>query len=369
MPRLAIVMSIASPWARLIARHLARRQIDVRVIDLQPWGAGTGYLDARDPALAEELVRLRHEVSTVQVIGTPRPLAARLPYAALQLRNTVKRIGADVVFTLSGGSEAAATYLSGLRPYVVYVAGSDILLAGAPQRRVSRHTLAGAAAVVANGKHLAHQTTIVSPEASVTPWYHGIETSFFTIENTRVAPRFLCARPFLPVYDNDTILRAFAQLEALPADFEASFLSFGPLLEDSKALTDSLFDPRVRSQVRFDGWVSDSMMRSALQSATFYVSASLSDGTSTSLLEAMACGTYPIVSDIPANREWIEHGRNGLLFRVGDHHSLASSLKKALATDPGLLRKAQEANRQMIEDRANIEVNIETLIKLFRSLW
>ena len=44
-----------------------------------------------------------------------------------------------------------------------------------------------------------------------------------------------------------------------------------------------------------------------------YISIPTSDSTSVTLLEAMAAGSLPIVSDLPANREWIEDGKNGFL--------------------------------------------------------
>jgi glycosyltransferase involved in cell wall biosynthesis len=68
-----------------------------------------------------------------------------------------------------------------------------------------------------------------------------------------------------------------------------------------------------------------------LRAADVYVSASSSDGTSSSLLEAMASGLYPVVSDITANRPWVEHGKNGLLFAVGDAASLAEALRLCAA--------------------------------------
>ena len=55
-----------------------------------------------------------------------------------------------------------------------------------------------------------------------------------------------------------------------------------------------------------------------LGQADIYVSTSLHDGTSVSLLEAMGSGAFPIVTDIPSNREWIHHGQNGFLVPVNE---------------------------------------------------
>lgn len=48
--------------------------------------------------------------------------------------------------------------------------------------------------------------------------------------------------------------------------------------------------------------------------AKIYVSATQSDGTSLSLLEAMYLGCVPIVSNIVSNRSWVLDGINGYLF-------------------------------------------------------
>ena len=42
-------------------------------------------------------------------------------------------------------------------------------------------------------------------------------------------------------------------------------------------------------------------------------------------------GLYPIVTDIPANRAWIDPGVNGDLFPVGDDQALAGALTSAIS--------------------------------------
>jgi len=86
----------------------------------------------------------------------------------------------------------------------------------------------------------------------------------------------------------------------------------------------------VDTVVDFIGKISHSDMPSFLGGADVYVSTSRSDGSSVSLNEAMACGAFPIATDIAANREWIEHTKNGLLFSCFNPNSLAEKIINCL---------------------------------------
>ena len=50
------------------------------------------------------------------------------------------------------------------------------------------------------------------------------------------------------------------------------------------------------------------------------------DGTPNTLVEALACGCFPIAGDIESLREWITPGENGLLVDPGDPEALAEAI-------------------------------------------
>jgi len=85
--------------------------------------------------------------------------------------------------------------------------------------------------------------------------------------------------------------------------------------------------------------------------AEVVVSPSEHDGTPNVLLEAMACGTFPVVGDIESIREWIVDGRNGLLCDPSDPSSLARAVARGL-TDDKLRREAVSYNLRLVEERA-----------------
>jgi glycosyltransferase involved in cell wall biosynthesis len=65
-------------------------------------------------------------------------------------------------------------------------------------------------------------------------------------------------------------------------------------------------------------------------------------------LETHACGRLLIASDIPAAREVLHDGENGLLFRMGDTADLSRKILLA-ANDPALRERIGAAARKRVE--------------------
>jgi glycosyltransferase involved in cell wall biosynthesis len=100
------------------------------------------------------------------------------------------------------------------------------------------------------------------------------------------------------------------------------------------------------------------------QMADLYISPSHVDGSSVSLMEALACGIPALVSDIPANQEWVTEGVNGWLFPDGNADALAAKILSAAAhreTLPGMGRAA----REVAERRADWKSNFSQLLHAY----
>jgi glycosyltransferase involved in cell wall biosynthesis len=92
-------------------------------------------------------------------------------------------------------------------------------------------------------------------------------------------------------------------------------------------------------------------MAALFQRAQVVVSPSTHDGTPNTLLEALACGCYPVVGDIEALREWITPGVNGALVDPGDERALAEAVCMGLA-GVELRQKAAAHNLALVSERA-----------------
>jgi glycosyltransferase involved in cell wall biosynthesis len=86
--------------------------------------------------------------------------------------------------------------------------------------------------------------------------------------------------------------------------------------------------------------------------ARIYVGLSMSDGISTSLLEAMSMGAFPIQTSTSCADEWISNGSSGILVRSIEPEEVAKAISTALQDD-ALVDSASEANTQEIESKAN----------------
>jgi hypothetical protein len=93
----------------------------------------------------------------------------------------------------------------------------------------------------------------------------------------------------------------------------------------------------------------DEMLRMHAK-ARVYLGVSVSDAISTSALEAMAMGAFPIQTDTSCIEEWFEHGKGGYLIPPDDVELIAERLRSAL-TDDQLVEQAAEINWQVIQSR------------------
>jgi glycosyltransferase involved in cell wall biosynthesis len=203
------------------------------------------------------------------------------------------------------------------------------------------------------------------------PW--GIDLSHFnlplmqftdgpTFEHSN-GPTFnlLSTRGWEPIYGIDVIAHAFVIAARKCPELRLTLLGGGSQYAPIRQilLVGGVFD-----KVRFPGMVSYSDLPAYYQGADIYISASHSDGTSISLLEAFATGKPVIVPDIPGNCEWVTPGENGWLFPDGDAEALAATILTAIDQHENLPEMGRKA-RLLAEDRGDWQKNFPQLEKAY----
>src|SRR5262245_8981536 len=144
------------------------------------------------------------------------------------------------------------------------------------------------------------------------------------------------------------------------------FLLLGDGVE-APAVERALAEPLARGEVVCPGLLPEPAVRAYVEAADVYWSTVPSDGTSISLLEAMALERPPVIVDAFGNREWVEPGRTGWLVRGGDAPAAAAALLDAFADDDRR-RRMGAAAREVVLARARWEDNVERLIDLYAAV-
>jgi glycosyltransferase involved in cell wall biosynthesis len=172
----------------------------------------------------------------------------------------------------------------------------------------------------------------------------------------------ISARAHEPLYRVEVVIEGFAAAARTRPELRLLVLGEG---SETQRLREVARERCADGAVLFVGRVPNSELPEYLGAADVYVAASRVDGSSVTLLEAMAVGLPVLVSDIPGSREWVEPPQNGLLFPVDDPASLASGLVR-LGADPYARGAMGASGRRLIEQRADWQKNIHTLDEAYR---
>jgi glycosyltransferase involved in cell wall biosynthesis len=292
--------------------------------------------------------------------------------AILRARKVVRLLCPDIVHAHYATSAGLAAYVCGIHPWVVTAHGTDVTLGvkSLIWRNLLRELFRKADCVNPVSDGLRQMVASLGiPAGKIETFTFGIDTQLFRfverpLSNLPDPLRLVCTRWFEPVYDHATILRSMAILKARGIPFHLTLIGEGSIRPQIERLVGEV---GIQDQVTFAGAVPNASLPEQLARHDIYLSASTRDGTSLSLLESMAVGLYPIVSDIPANSEWITPGQNGLLHKLEDPPSLADHIVSYVkSANRG--REALLHNRQLVLSRGDRAGNMERMEQIYRKL-
>ncbi|MFO0972648.1 MAG: glycosyltransferase family 4 protein [Phycisphaerae bacterium] len=344
--RIAIIAHADAPWTAPYAQHFRAAGRDVRLISFHPDripGVESVFVGA------EPFHPNRHK----------RLFLTRVP----RVRRLLHEFRPDAVlacYIISNGLTAALAWGG---PLVVSARGAGVLRQtrrGAPgpptplRARVLRFICQHATRVHTVSDEIRDALLRMGvPAWQIACFPLGVDPKEFALAAPPLrpadVPRLICTRRHERVYDIPTLIQAISHLRERGVRVHCTFVGGGDRMEEHRALAGRL---KVLDRVEFLGRRPYPELPELLASAHLYVSASHSDGTSSSLLEALSVGLYPVVSDIPANRAWVRPGETGLLFPVGDSRQLANAIEEAIS-DPDHLARAARDNHAQVEHRGD----------------
>lgn len=292
-----------------------------------------------------------------------------VPKYVLSLRRVIREIKPDLIHAGPIQNCAFLVALSGFRRLLTMSWGYDLVMEADKSwwmRQVTSYTLRRSAyftsdANVTRKKAISYG---MNPDRTVVfPW--GIDLKHFNLKtfkrsNVRTFTLF-CSRTWESIYGVDVLAKAFVKVASVNPDVNLILLGGG---SQGAKIRQILMNGGVMERVHFGGQVGQRDLPRWYHMADIYISPSHVDGSSVSLMEALASGLPCIVSDIPGNKEWIEEGVNGWLFRDGDVDDLAEKILHAKKKRREFKRIGELA-RKTAEEKADWRKNFGKLLEAY----
>lgn len=363
--RVCYIAGGASIHVQRWVNYFARKGHEVHLIS---WRSMDGY-DSR--IQVHRLTRL-----PPQTWGISRYPSAIL--GLLQIRRLLRRIRPDILeahyITVNGCLGA----LSGFHPLVLCAYGSDVLIAPRRSRlcrSATKSALRRADLVICDSETLKRGLLELGTRPNkVHKIFNGVDTRQFGPQwidkqlqgklGILNSPSLICFRHLSPGYNVEMLIKTIPLvLEQVP---DAKFIigGDGPHRKYLEELARSL---GVLESCRFVGYIPHNELPGYVASSDIYVSTSVSDSTSLSLQEAMACELAPVVTDLPANREWVTDGENGFVVAINDIHMLAERIIQ-LVQDKRTRERFGKRGRELIREKAEYEKEMERMESIYQTL-
>jgi glycosyltransferase involved in cell wall biosynthesis len=290
------------------------------------------------------------------------------------MKRVLRRVQPDLIHAGPIQSAGLLAALSGFHPLVVMSWGSDLLLDAHKNgiyKWVTSYVLERCDVFLADCDAVKQQALAFGvPEGRTITFPWGVDLGHFSPgdggglrERAGWGDAFvlLHTRSWEPLYGVDVMAKAFVHAAQQRPELRLFMLGNGSMAAELRRI---FMQGGVLERVRFVGQISQNDLPRYYRAADLYISASRSDGSSVSLMEALACGLPALVSDIPGNREWVTPGKEGWWFPDGDADALAQGILDAVDRKKDL-KAMGAAARKLAEKRANWRQNVKQLQRAY----
>lgn len=352
-----------------------------------------------DVRFLRKLVESRHEIHFLTLEanrsiadGLPaRVHATRIPVGewarntpdswfrlAAEFEQIIEGIKPDLVHAGPIQSCGMIAALARFHPLMVMSWGSDMLLEADrdPQARwMTRFALQSADWFVCDCdavEQKMHKFALIGHDRVVKfPW--GIDLKQFQAGRSKLALReklgwsadaviVLSTRSWEPIYAIDVLLKAFHIALRQESRLRLVLLGGGSQEGHVKHLVKEY---SLTSFIHMPGKVAHEWLPEYFRFADVYVACTFCDGSSISLLEALATGLPVVVTNAFGNREWVTPGTNGRLCESGNAQAFAEGVLWAASLTPQQRDIIRTQNRQLAEARADWDVNGQILLDAY----
>jgi glycosyltransferase involved in cell wall biosynthesis len=292
------------------------------------------------------------------------------------VKRLLKEYSPDIInphFAVGYGFLAALSGVRKNRPILLHCLGSDILVSphkSVIHKRRAIYALSRADVIMVDSEYLDREVKKLCPKAECKIVAWGADSEAFELferknhnaSGLREPLRIIVPRAHYKIYNNRFIIESLSDL----ANNNRVTITFPDWGDELNAFSDSVDRLCPGEAVQYYGFKTRAEFNPFLSDFDIYLSASYSDSSPVSLIEAMAAGLYPVVGDIPGVREWITN-ENGSLFDLKDKDSLNRAILNLLENPPEM-RMILDSNHAKAKAEGMFKNNVKATIAIMEEM-
>ncbi len=195
--------------------------------------------------------------------------------------------------------------------------------------------------------------TLKLPQHKIITIHRGRDKSKFKFQlrerNATQKIRFISIGRLVPVKDHETQIKAFKSFLELYPESTLHIAGEGP---ERNRLSQLISETGLSGKVLLLGNQND--LPALMEEYDCFISSSLSEGFSGAVVEAFFSGLPVIASDIPSNREIVNHLESGYLFESGSIESLTDAMKWVMK-NPQVVKQFSQNAFVVARERFDLE--------------
>lgn len=163
---------------------------------------------------------------------------------------------------------------------------------------------------------------------------------------------------FVPDKDYKTIIRTLAELKELRKDFVMDIIGYGV---EEQNIRNWIKEFDVEKYINI--YIRPDNVQDIVRNADIYLSTSLFEGTSNSIMEALNWSLPVVATNVGDNDHLVIDGVNGMLHSIGDAKNIAKSIAILIKNNELRNKYGLESNRNLRENYS-MEIFEERYVKL-----
>ena len=309
-----------------------------------------------------------------------------LLYNAIQIKKLIRHIKPDILHVHYISDLAVLGALTGFHPLVLSAWGSDVLVAPKKSKIMKYHvsyalTKADIVLTIPEfmKEYLMNEFNISKNKIIRIPWGIDLKTFHCDYENETTimkdklgirvdSPVILSNRNMDSKYEIENIIEAIPHtLKQFPNAIFIFIKGYSPS-DFEKQMISKAENMNVINSVRFISKVLTSKeMAVYLNMADAFISIPKTDQFASSIMEGMACGAIPIVSNIKAYEQYLENGVNSFVVNSDNPKEIAEKINHCIK-NPEIKNEFYQINKNIIEEYEDWDVNSKKMEIFYRDL-